>query len=190
MRTTLGAIFAAVLMLSIGAADAATLNFFQPVDNSGRVGYLALNDGSYLVKFFTEPGKSIFNTILRLRNLTATAGTVTVTAKNSAGTDVSGSATVTLSAYKAVEVASFDLSKGNAAVSTTGNLGASDGFWILKLVPSSSIFAGALALSPGGNLVGLSSSLAITATAATSVASGCPSSNFLTVSQNSKNTAY
>ena len=288
MRYALGGVFAAVLMLgSVGDAEAATLNFFQPVDNTGRVGYLALNnvtttasnvtltarddagtaapggtitltlasrqsiylsssdlesgrtaamkgafgngsgswhiditatggnvsaqnflytpdgslsehtagmtaesDGSYLVKFFTEPGKSIFNTILRLRNLTSTAGTVTVTAKNSAGADVSGSATVTLSAYKAVEVASSDLSKGNAAVSTTGNLGASDGFWILKLVPSNSIFAAPLALSPGGNLVGLGSNLAITASAATSVSTGCPTSNFLTVTQNSKNTAY
>jgi len=54
------------------------------------------SDDTYLVKFFTEPGASVFDTVLRLRNLTSTNGSVTVTAKTAACSAITGSAPVSM----------------------------------------------------------------------------------------------
>ena len=89
MHYALGGVFAAVLMLgSVGDAEAATLNFFQPVDNSGRVGYLALN------------------------NVTTTASNVTLTARDDAGTAApGGTITLTLASRQSIYLSSSDLEK-------------------------------------------------------------------------------
>lgn len=146
----------------------------------------AESDGSYFVKFFTEPNASVFGARLRLRNLTGTAGTVTITAKSAAGTAISGSATVALPASNAVEISSQDL-KGSTAAGVSGGLGAGDGFWILKLVSTVSVHAQALAQSAGGTLADIGRGLAVTASAP---AATCGSANFLAVKADSHNTAY
>ena len=147
----------------------------------------AESDGSYFVKFFTEPNASVFGARLRLRNLSATAGTVTITAKSSAGTAVSGSAIVTLPGSNAVEISSLDLSKGNSTLGVSGGLGSGDGFWILKMVSSVAVHAQALAQSAGGTLADIGRGLTV---AASAPAATCGSANFLQVKADSHNSAY
>jgi hypothetical protein len=147
----------------------------------------AESDGSYLVKFFTEPSASVFTSKLRLRNLSAQSGVVTVTARNAAGDAVAGSAQVNLGALRAVELTAADLAQGNSSLGVTGSLGRGDGFWILSMSSNTSVAAIALAQAGGGQLADIGSGLTITGTAPVAT---CPTSKFLTLTAHPRNTAY
>ena len=123
----------------------------------------AEDDGTYRVKFFTEPGASVFDTRLRLRNLSASAGTVTVTAVDSGGNDVPGTALIDLPAMTAVVVSSADLASGNTELGVSGGIGQGDGFWILTLDADVSIAAIAIALADGGQIADIGSGVTISA---------------------------
>ncbi len=121
----------------------------------------AESDGTYRVKFFTEPNASVFDTRLRLRNLSSSAGTVTVTAVASDGNDVSGMAAIDIPAASAVVISSADLASGNASLGVSGGLGQGDGFWNLTLDADVSIAAIAIALADGGQIADIGSGVNI-----------------------------
>ncbi len=136
----------ALTMLGTGgltAAQAATISFFQPVDTSGRVGYLGLY------------------------NRSTSSATVTITAKDDTGaTAPGGSMTVALLAGAARVLSSANLESGVAgSTSVTGRLGDGTGYWQLDVSSSADVAVQNFLSSTNGGLTE-------TSTAATTDANG------------------
>ncbi len=164
-------------------------NFLYTLDgalNELTTPLTAEENGDYKVRFFTEPGASVFDTKLRLRSLSATDGTITVTATESSGTALAGSAIIDLPAGTAVEVTNAMLGAGSPPVS--GSLPTGDGFWIINLDPDVSIAAIAIAQGSTGQIADIGSGVTIAGTISNE--SNSPCDNFLDVQPDSNNSEY
>ncbi len=116
------------------SASAVSIPFFQPRDNSGRVGYLGLYNRS-----------------------TSTA-TVTISAKDDKGTSApGGNITVTLAAGAARVVSSSDVEQGiSGNTGFSGSLGDGSGYWHLDVSSSSDVVVQNFISTTNGGLTEIS----------------------------------
>ena len=112
------------------AAQAATISFFQPVDSSGRVGYLGLY------------------------NRSTSAATITITAKDDTGAPAPGGTITSVIAAGGTRVfSSSDLEQGAAGTTAlSSKLGDGSGYWHLDVTSSSDVVVQNFVSSANGGL--------------------------------------
>ncbi len=94
---------------------------------------MAYNGPVAVVYTFNPAGNTTQESFLRISNTGGTAGLVTITGRDDAGTAAAGTVSMTLGGGKSIQLTSDDLQNGNTAKGLSGALGAGAGKWILTV---------------------------------------------------------
>lgn len=164
------------------ASDVAVQNFVASASggvNEVSAAAAADANGDYVVHFFPAPGRASWAAKLRIANPQSSANSIRITATDVDGNSLSGAATFSLGANRAIEVSAQDLATGSTAKAITGSISTSASIWRLTVDANGPLNTFVVADIPSGDVANLGAFVsARTSTAATGTSStagvACP----------------